>query len=471
MLLWSSTEERMRFKKMIIPCLLITAAVLLFGGCCVYYNKTNRWTTVNEPGEKPIINPMKGFVAWGENYRQDPWVSFAYVPVYWSLIEPQEGVYDFEELEQRCFFEKWRSDGVRLIFRVVADSPSDEMHMDIPKWLYETMEEEGDWYDCEYGKGFSPDYRNRIFQNAHRKLICALAERYGEDPQTAFFELGSLGHWGEWHVNSDAGIQQFPFQSVTDRYVQDYLDVFPSSKLLLRRPYAIGAENRLGLYNDSFGQEESHNLWLDWIQGGYVSDQNGEQLEGMKDFWKYAPSGGEFATSQEDSWYFKEEQFDVTKSLLEKSHTTFLGPNAPKYKELKGEERSNAEQLLQEMGYCFGIRKCEISRNFFDRTLRVNLQFENSGIAPLYENWKILISLRDEQGETVWECAYESELSKWIPGTYTFETAIGDGVDLEKGKYTLWVGIEDPLTGKPGVAMRMDTKEENMMYQAGIFEV
>lgn len=86
---------------------------------------------------------MKGFVAWGENYRQDPWVSFAYVPVYWSFIEPQEGVYDFEELEQRCSFEKWRSDGVRLIFRVVADSPSDEMHMDIPQWLYEKMEEEG----------------------------------------------------------------------------------------------------------------------------------------------------------------------------------------------------------------------------------------------------------------------------------------------------------------------------------------
>ena len=178
-----------------------------------------------------------------------------------------------------------------------------------------------------------------------------------------------------------------------------------------------------------------------------------------------------FVTTLENSWYFFDGQYGSTKALLERSHTTFLGPNAPKYEELKEEEHSNAEHLLQEMGYCLGVRECEISRTFFDRTLRVQLQFENSGIAPLYENWKILISLRDEQGESVWECAYESELSKWIPGTYTFETAIGDGVDLEKGKYTLWVGIEDPLTGKPGVAMRMDTKEESMMYQAGSFEV
>ncbi|MBM6901374.1 hypothetical protein H6B10_17170, partial [Gemmiger formicilis] len=32
-------------------------------------------------GPKPVTNPMKGLVAWGENYRQDPYVAFAIVPV------------------------------------------------------------------------------------------------------------------------------------------------------------------------------------------------------------------------------------------------------------------------------------------------------------------------------------------------------------------------------------------------------
>ena len=57
-----------------------------------------------EQGEKPVNNPYKGFVAWGENYREDDNVAFAYVPVYWSEIEKEEGVYDFESLENRNYF-------------------------------------------------------------------------------------------------------------------------------------------------------------------------------------------------------------------------------------------------------------------------------------------------------------------------------------------------------------------------------
>ena len=52
-------------------------------------------------GPKPVTNPMKGLVAWGENYRQDPYVAFAYVPVYWNELEPRQGEYDFAALEER----------------------------------------------------------------------------------------------------------------------------------------------------------------------------------------------------------------------------------------------------------------------------------------------------------------------------------------------------------------------------------
>ena len=54
--------------------------------------------------DKPVTNPMKGLVAWGENYRQDPYVAFAYVPVYWAELEPRQGEYDFAALEERCHF-------------------------------------------------------------------------------------------------------------------------------------------------------------------------------------------------------------------------------------------------------------------------------------------------------------------------------------------------------------------------------
>ena len=184
--------------KIIRKILLFLLAVFILCGC-----SSKEWTFAMEQGEKPVNNPYKGFVAWGENYREDDTVAFAYVPVYWSEIEKEEGVYDFESLENRNYFEEWAKNDVYLILRVVMDSPSDKEHADIPEWLLEKVN--GTYYDTEYGKGFSPDYADETLIAYHEKLIQALASRYRDDERVAFIQLGSLGHWGEWHIHSDIG--------------------------------------------------------------------------------------------------------------------------------------------------------------------------------------------------------------------------------------------------------------------------
>lgn len=429
-------------------------------------------TTVSIPAsEKPLSNPMKGLVAWGENYRQDPYVAFAYIPIYWNELEPQQGKYDFSALEERCHFARWRADGVRLILRLVPDTPSEQRHMDIPGWLYEAMDGAGTWYDGDYGQGFSPDYENEIFRQAHRALIAALGQRYAEDAQVAFVELGSLGHWGEWHVDTGAGIAPFPTQEITDGYVQDYLDAFSPHRLLLRRPYTIGRDCGLGLYNDSFGLPESHEEWLSWIAEGYRSDQNGEWLPAMPDFWRLAPSGGEFSPQQEDAWYFSDAQFPTTLSLLAKSHTTFLGPNAPAYGDFSETEEENLRTLLADMGYTLGVRHCRIWRTVFSSSLQAELTWENTGVAPLYADWPITLELRDQAGKTVWSDLASAPLSQWRPGSHSLTLSLPNIGTLPKGSYSLWVGIVDPLTGSAGVALQMKTDRDGMLYRIASFSL
>lgn len=456
----------MKYKKMKMICLLLAAAAVFV--LMIYLNRPDRcqvWNETLEKGEKPVANPLKGFMAWGENYRKDPWISFAYVPVYWKLIEPEKGVYHFEELEQRCCFQQWAGDHLRLVLRVVADSPSGESHMDIPQWLYEEMGGAGDWYDCSYGKGFSPDYSNPAFQKAHRRLIQALAERYGDQPQVSFIQLGSLGHWGEWHINTAAGITPFPGQEITDLYVKDYLEVFPASVLLLRRPCILGAKEGMGLYNDSFGKVDSHRQWLSWIENGYVSDQNGEKLSGMPDFWKKAPSGGEFASTEPVEWYFSQQQLDTTINLMKESHTTFLGPNVPLYDTCSEPVRKAVEAFLQEMGYCLGVRACTVTRYLSDGRITAELVWENSGTAPLYQDWPIYLELRNEQRETVWSGTYESSFSSWIPGRYSFFCTLDGAERLERGTYRLYVGVVDPWQKTTAVALDMKGDAGNGLYE------
>lgn len=460
----------MRKKGMFLIFLLLIAAAALFAWQTDGFRPVVGAREI-APGEKPVTNPYKGFMAWGENYREDPLIRLAYVPVYWDELEPEEGVYDFRALEERCHFEQWREAGVHLVLRLVLDNPTEEPHIDLPQWLYEKMDGAGTWYDCSYGKGFSPDYTSPVLQQAHSRLIGALAERYARDPQVAFIELGSLGHWGEWHVHESAGIARFPGESVSDRYVQPYLEAFGPDRLLLRRPFTIGAREGMGLYNDSFGIPESHLLWLDWIENGYVSDQNGETLPAMGNFWEKAPSGGEFSPSEDMAWYFSETQFPTTMELLDQSHTTFLGPNAPQSGELTGNAQDNLRQFLARMGYCLGVRCCTVRKSLLSGKLDLTTIWENTGIAPLYAAWPIELEIRGESGEILWEKRYEQDFRPFLPGTFTLSFSLEGTENLKKGSYFLYIGIVDPMTGIPAVELQMDTERDGNQFLLVQFEI
>lgn len=413
--------------------ILCMICILLVGGTAMKHIFHRTFTA----GDPPLTNPYKGFVCWGENLNDDPRIAFAYVPVYWGDLEPVEGEYDFESIEEQYHFEQWKQRGVSLILRVIMDEPSKEKHMDIPEWLYERSG--GTYYSNAYGKGLSPDYRNRELMQAHHKLIAALYDRYGNNSQLAFIQLGSLGHWGEWHTSIST---PFPAQSITDRYVQDYLDYFPSEKLLLRRPYAIGNRNHMGLYNDSFGNE-THETWLSWISDGYISDQNQEALQGMPDFWKYAPSGGEFATDHPMEWYFTEDQFQATLSLLKQSHTSFLGPNMPVHL-----QNSNVDALLSQMGYCYTLQSSTIIKSLFSSSASITLKMENTGIAPMYARTDLILVCKDADGNIILTEKTTSNMTQYLPGPFTLHLTLHD---LPSNTASIWFGIANPLSGNAAV--------------------
>lgn len=413
--------------------MILIFCILVMGGISMKHISYRTFTA----GEPPVINPYRGFVCWGENLNDDPRIAFAYVPVYWRDLEPVEGKYDFEKLEEQYHFEQWKQRGVSLILRVILDEPKEEKHMDIPEWLYERAG--GTYYSNAYGKGFSPDYRNTELMQAHHQLIEAIFNRYGDDRQLAFIQLGSLGHWGEWHTSVST---LFPAQSITDHYVQDYLDYFPGEKLLLRRPYAIGNRNHMGLYNDSFGND-THETWLSWISDGYISDQNQQQLDGMPDFWKYAPSGGEFATDHPIEWYFTEEQFPTTLTLLKQSHTSFLGPNMP----INLHDR-NVDALLSQMGYCYTLHSSTIVKSLFSSSASITLKMENTGIAPMYANTDLILLCKDADGNIIHTEKTISDMTQYIPGEFTLHLALHD---LPVNTASIWFGIADPLSGNAAV--------------------
>lgn len=423
--------------------------------------------------EKPVSNPLKGWVHWSTETEEGRAFTLVFFLVSFRELEAVEGTIDFAALEEKKNLPYWREKGCRFVLRIVCDYPDEKGGLDIPDWLYEETKQTGDWYDNDYGKGYSPDYEDPVFIEAHRSLLKRVGEHYNADPALAWIELGSLGHWGEWHVDDEAGIAPFPKQDVTNRYAAHYISAFPDKKLLLRRPYAIGAAHGFGLYNDAFGEKISHEEWLGWIDEGYTAYETGETLGGMPDFWKVAPSGGEFATSNTVPYYFDEGYEEVVR-LVADGHTTFIGPNSPAdlYPEdVSGEVNAAIDELSGALGYCFSLTNCVVRQPFSDEPLELEIRLGNIGNAPIYENWKLEVTLEDIAGAEAYRKRFDASIDTWMPGSIRSFLTLTGTQRLAKGPYTLYLSIIDPATGLPGIRFANEGETEDGRYRIGNFRV
>ena len=366
-------------------------------------------------------NPLMGYApsAWYNEVSED--ISLLYMDITWAELEPEEGVYNWASIDEENQISRWRKEGKHLVFRFVCDIPGEEAHMDIPEWLYEKSGKAGKWYDGEYGKGFAPDYNNPTIISCHEQAVKALGEHFGQDGLISYVELGSLGHWGEWHVNYSEGIQRIPREAVRDKYILPWTEAFPDARILMRRPFASAEKYGFGLYNDMTGQLEATQSWFDWINNGGKYDQTGEKnvIVPMKDFWKTAPSGGEFTSSLS-----MEEMLDTnlsgTVEMIREAHTTFLGPKIPDENYVDG-----YKEVLKNMGYRLWVSMAELKNTA--KGSRLKLTWENSGVAPMYKEWPVYVYIEDESGKLVEKSRISIKISSLLPGEKATIDCTGNG--------------------------------------------
>lgn len=401
-----------------------------------------------QKSEEAFGNPLMGYApgAWKLEISQD--IFLLYMDITWAELEPEEGVFDWETIERENQLDRWRKEGKHLVLRFVCDIPGDKPHMDIPKWLYEKTGRDGTWYEGAYGKGFAPDYHNELLIRYHSRAVQVMGEHLEKDGLISFIELGSLGHWGEWHVNYGQGIKRMPKEQVRNQYVTPWLEAFPKAFFLMRRPFSIVNTYSMGLYNDVAGKKEDTKEWLKWIQEGGTYNQTMEEnaMFPMPDFWKKAPSGGEL-TSSLPMEELLQTNVKETIELLRLSHTTFLGPNVAEkaYKD-------GYAQLLKNMGYRLWISQARWRKNSLE------LIWENGGVAPFYGDWKTYLYLENPEGKVMEKPQVKIELPQVLPGEKVkTETlfATEKVTSLLKEGYRLSVGIEDPMTGRLQVKLAM----------------
>ncbi|MBO7352808.1 MAG: hypothetical protein J6U61_00970, partial [Lachnospiraceae bacterium] len=316
-------------------------------------------------------NPYKGWTAWANvNANDIPDIAYdynlTYFPVTWDDIENVKGVFNWTSVDEKYQLEYWKDNGVRVNFRFVMDTPepltgskrkvtygelvdksfltknnlidsstgrvteakvkalfnTGNYRADIPAWLVADLCNEvldgittnaGTFYnwpsaDILGGAGFSPNYYSEMLIDRHDKMIEAFAAKFDDGSITGFAQVGSLGHWGEFHTwpekgsftEYNFGSGEFPDPVTAGRYAKAYTDHFKTVKIGIRYPYPFAAKNGFGLFNDMFGDPEGTDMFLGAIETGNTNNlinpgPTDVADSMMPDFWKTNYSGGEFS--------------------------------------------------------------------------------------------------------------------------------------------------------------------------------
>ncbi|MDD3429270.1 MAG: DUF4832 domain-containing protein [Oscillospiraceae bacterium] len=409
-------------------------------------------------------NPQMGFAPQAKYKSIVADNTLVYIDITWAELEPVEGSYAFETIAKENYIEEYYAQGKQAVLRFICDDPDDTAHRDIPDWLY-AKTGDGDAYSTSYGKGYAPNYANKTFIAYHQKAMSALGEFFAQYPDfLCYVQLGSIGHWGEWHVNYSQGITPLPGEAVTTQYVRHYVDAFPYAKLMMRRPFKAVTTYGLGVFNDMVGAREDTEDWLDWIENGAIYDETltPHTLTAVPEIWNTAPIGGEFTSSISMEKMLTGE-LSTTIELLQRSHMTFIGPKCPVPEEEEAQYPEGVQAVLKNIGYRVGVSEFTVNQKKKKGSITGEATFTNIGVAPMSYNWPAYIYLLDDEGKVAAKKQLDIDFTKL---TQDVSLTVGYALQhelLKQDSFTLAFGIESPITGQPAVYLVMNTPRVGML--------
>ena len=480
-------------KKKKIIALLCGLLCLMSSGCGLRTAAAEE--QIRYPGsDAQFVNPLIGYMQNAERSKPYTETSLVYIDLTWRELEPERGQFDWAAIAEANHLSRWRAEGKHAVLRFVCDLPGKEAHRDIPDWLYAETGDGMD-YDIDYGRGYCPNYANAVFREEHHRALREIGRYFTENwgAFVSYVELGSLGHWGEWHVKYSDGLPYLPKTEIRKEYVDAYTEAFPNARLLSRRSFQEMPAGT-GIYNDVTGNvPETERLLRELSEGAdFGSTQEEDAIKPLPDIWNSAPVGGEYTSSlsMED---MLNRDFRSTLKLIEASHPSFLGPKIPDMRDAADDDDRklsetalfNARKIQGMLGYRYRVTEIGISDAATEdgvwTTLYklltgqmgsqeeykcVHVTLRNDGLAPMYFDWPVKLYLVKDWDRT--QCTTYPlgglQLTKIPQNAEASAEVLIPAAELDAENTHLYIGIEDPETGKPSVKLAMDVPSLDGMY-------
>lgn len=177
------------------------------GWQCYYYdNVPANYGRYLEPGDS---------AAWFPGCNQ------VYLRFPWSMIEPEEGVFNWAAVDS--VMQRFTDRGCQVSFRITASEGWCEYAT--PKWVFDAGAKA---IRCTWqrgpdpnGKFVDPDFNDPVFLAKLDALLKVFADRYDGDERIAFIDIGSFGMWGEGHTGFSVKFNK----EQTEKAVRAHIDL------------------------------------------------------------------------------------------------------------------------------------------------------------------------------------------------------------------------------------------------------
>jgi hypothetical protein len=407
-----------------------------------------------------LVNPGRGFTSTGNTFNENfgtklhPLSGIYQQRLFWNKLEPEEGKINFALIDSSIA--KSIRNGQLLNFRVMCQ----DVEMTVPKWALDA------------GVA-SPFYDNPVFIEKQINLIKALGDRYDGNPGICFVDIGSVGQWGEWHIDPDAKDPKkivYPSYETIKKIIDAYFSSFKKTPLVA----LISFKEKYGFqYATSRGSGWRADCWgdMDSLGWNHMKGVYPQAIENAKayDSWKNGPVALETCWTMKE-WYQRGWDLDYILNKALEWHATGVNNGSeeipkdwyPKVKEF--EKKLGYRLVLDAFTYPATVKKGE--------TVNCSLNWQNKGVAPMYKKYDLAIQLVSKTNAAkTFTITTDADLKKLLPGNTEIKCSITIPGETEVGEYEVELGVVDPVTKKPAVKLAIAGKTKDGWYKMGTIAV
>ena len=435
-----------------------------------------------------LVNPGMGWTTFhsfngDEKNRDYPRASIAYFRFYWDQLEPEEGQYRWDRIDD--IIEKARRNGQDVALRVssmngvVTAKSAGLKRVGAVLRNYRVPE----WYRHSGARGcntsepvpvWEPDYGDPNYIEKHGRFITELGRRYDGHPVLDHMDLGSVGRWGEWHC---AAVPTPPLEKRL-QIVDTYLAAFKKTPLLMlvsdQEAMAHAIRNGTGWRADCMGDSRQGVFNPDW-QGGtedfnHLDDIYLQRLVGAQatKAWKRAPVAFETCWDMKH-WYAQGWNVDHIFAFALALHGSVLNN---KSSPIPDEWWPQVNDFSRKMGYRFIPRQIDYPDTARrDGVLTVGMTLENRGVAPCYRKFALAFRVTNPATGSSVTLPAPANINRWLPGRFNIETTVPLPRQMPVGDCRLSVGIIDPDTMQPRVRMAIEGCDADGWYPFGNIKI